>query len=75
MTTLDTEAGPLAIVRAGAADYDAVIAILREAAFPRAAPAMEALAHGQPMSARRLRKFRAVDGAGKGVHPVMASRK
>jgi ribosomal protein S18 acetylase RimI-like enzyme len=32
MVSLDTEAGLLTIVRAGSADYDAVIAILREAA-------------------------------------------
>jgi len=32
MLTLDTEAGPLTISRAGLADYDAVMAILREAA-------------------------------------------
>ena len=32
VTSLDTEAGELAIARAGAADYDAVMAILREAA-------------------------------------------
>ena len=32
MTNLDTAAGQLAIARAGAADYDAVMAILREAA-------------------------------------------
>lgn len=32
MTSLDTEAGPLAIARATSADYDAIMAILREAA-------------------------------------------
>src|SRR6266851_2152453 len=32
MTSLDTEAGRLAIARAGAADYDRVMAILHEAA-------------------------------------------
>jgi ribosomal protein S18 acetylase RimI-like enzyme len=32
MLTLDTEAGLLTIARAGSADYDAVLAILREAA-------------------------------------------